>query len=370
MVKLKAPEFECIFNRRLEQEEKLKLKYAERDDGQQIMSGEQISNFIQHYQRITEQLLISLPNEVDHLFVLNKTRKIEKYQPQGSATERPEQWLVFSDLDGSLLDHYDYGFEAARPMMEMLENKGIPLILNTSKTLAELLLIRPTMNNTHPFIIENGAAVYIPVDYFEETPIGCQLKGDFWVKSFVKTRAYWQQLIDKVSAGYLGCFKLFSELNTKEIALLTGLDIDDAKASSERQFGEPVIWRSDDEKRNKFVAELEQLGANVLMGGRFLHVSGECDKGTALAWLACQYKLQNGYRHKSIHTVAIGDSGNDIAMLELADQAVVIRSPTHVPPMLKRKEGLKVTDKTGPQGWYQGVKNLLTFIRKEGNKHG
>ncbi|MFT7235609.1 MAG: D-glycerate 3-kinase [Methylophagaceae bacterium] len=365
-VMLKAPDFECIFNWRLEQEKKLEHQYAGQSENHLIMSHDQVFNFIQHYQRITEQLLISLPSQVDHLFLLDKTRKITAYQSGGKEVKHLEQWLVFSDLDGSLLDHYDYSFEVALPMIERLEKMDIPLILNSSKTLAELLLIRPEMQNSHPFIIENGAAVYIPVDYFDEAPQGSELRGEFWVKSFVEQRLHWQQLIREISDQYAGCFKLFSELSTKEIALLTGLNIDDAKASSERQFGEPVVWRGDDKKRIAFITDMEQLGAHVLIGGRFLHVSGECDKGQAMAWLACQYQLDKACRYKSTKTIAIGDSGNDVAMLERADQALIIRSPVHDPPRLKRTTGMNIMDKEGPQGWYQGVKHLLTFIRKEG----
>jgi D-glycerate 3-kinase len=367
MIMLKAPDFDCIFEWRLEQEQKLEQKYVGLEDAQHhIMSREQVSNFTQHYQRITEQLLVKLPSEVDHLFVLDGARKIQDYYARDTEMNKPKQWLVFSDLDGSLLDHFDYNFEAARPMIEVLEKEDIPLILNTSKTLAELLLIRPEMNNKHPFIIENGAAVYIPVDYFDKAPTGCELRGDFWVKSFVAQRQHWQYLISQITDGYQGCFKLFLELNIKEIALLTGLDMADAKAASERQYGEPVVWRGSDKSRLQFIADLGQMGANVLIGGRFLHVSGQCDKGQALEWLVCQYQLQTAYLYKSIKTIAIGDSGNDVAMLEVADQSLIIRSPTHGPPLVNRTDRITTTEKEGPQGWYQGVKNLLAFIRKEG----
>ena len=74
----------------------------------------------------------------------------------------PVTRLVFSDLDGSLLDHYSYSYEAALPQMEALERAGIPLILVSSKTRAEILILREELANRHPFIVENGAAVFIP----------------------------------------------------------------------------------------------------------------------------------------------------------------------------------------------------------------
>ena len=41
---------------------------------------------------------------------------------------------IFSDLDGTLLDHDTYGYEPARPALALLGRKNIPLILCSSKT--------------------------------------------------------------------------------------------------------------------------------------------------------------------------------------------------------------------------------------------
>jgi predicted mannosyl-3-phosphoglycerate phosphatase (HAD superfamily) len=48
-----------------------------------------------------------------------------------------ERWIVVSDLDGSLLDHYSYSSEDAKPALDLLRQLDLPLILNTSKTLRE-----------------------------------------------------------------------------------------------------------------------------------------------------------------------------------------------------------------------------------------
>ena len=74
--------------------------------------------------------------------------------------------LVFSDLDGSLLDERDYSYEPALPLISALRKNDIPLIFCTSKTRAEIEPLRTELNNTHPFISENGGAIYIPVEYF------------------------------------------------------------------------------------------------------------------------------------------------------------------------------------------------------------
>ncbi|MGA0327631.1 MAG: hypothetical protein ACO3OK_11595, partial [Limisphaerales bacterium] len=47
--------------------------------------------------------------------------------------DNAQRWVVVTDLDGSLLDHHTYSFEAALPALSVLKEEGIPLILNTSK---------------------------------------------------------------------------------------------------------------------------------------------------------------------------------------------------------------------------------------------
>jgi len=75
------------------------------------------------------------------------------------------QWLVFTDLDGTLLDD-GYQWEAARPALELLRAREIPVVLCTSKTRAEVLPLREDLGLRDPFIAENGGAAYIPRNYF------------------------------------------------------------------------------------------------------------------------------------------------------------------------------------------------------------
>lgn len=69
---LKAPNFECVYNWRLEQEQKL----VAHNQSNQIMDAAAIKEFIQYFQRLTEHALTTLPQEVDHLYILDERRNI------------------------------------------------------------------------------------------------------------------------------------------------------------------------------------------------------------------------------------------------------------------------------------------------------
>ncbi len=46
--------------------------------------------------------------------------------------------LVATDLDGTLLDRETYDFAPARPALDALRERGVPLVLVSSKTRAEM----------------------------------------------------------------------------------------------------------------------------------------------------------------------------------------------------------------------------------------
>ena len=71
-------------------------------------------------------------------------------------------FVVFTDLDGSLLDGETYSFESATQALKALRMRNIPLILVSSKTRAEMEPLRRRLNHRDPFIVENGAAVFVP----------------------------------------------------------------------------------------------------------------------------------------------------------------------------------------------------------------
>jgi mannosyl-3-phosphoglycerate phosphatase len=78
-----------------------------------------------------------------------------------------KQIIVFTDLDGTLLDYRNYSFEKALPALELIKQKNIPLVICSSKTRSEIEYYRKKLSNDHPFISENGGGIFIPKDYFE-----------------------------------------------------------------------------------------------------------------------------------------------------------------------------------------------------------
>ncbi len=278
--------------------------------------------------------------------------------------------IIFTDLDGSLLDHHSYGFAPAAPLLLDLERSGIPVIPTTSKTAAEVLVLRQQLNNHHPFIVENGAAIYIPQGYFNDqlmqtTPI-CQQSGFFVLRNTCSNH-HWQTLLLQVADDFKTEFETFSSIFTSAgaegLAKLTGLEVEAAELAHRREHSEPVLWLGSTDRKQAFTETLQQAGAEVLQGGRFLSVGGDIDKGRAMLQLRDLYLRH--YQQTQCDLLAIGDSGNDIAMLEQATSALVIRSDNHGFPELNSagsnsNKDIYYTNQTGPDGWVEGVSRWLS----------
>lgn len=275
------------------------------------------------------------------------------------------QALIFTDLDGSLLDHENYSFKAASPVLDELESIKIPVIPITSKTFAEVEKLRITLNNRHPFIIENGAAIAIPNHYFSTMPHACFEKSGFCIIANSQPRQHWNNLLEENAQEFKDEFETFtsivSDRGFKGIQDITGLSLDQAKLSNKREYSEPIHWLGSDQRKQTFIEQLTVAGGTLLQGGRFLSLGDKVGKGTTLVQLAKIYQQLNGLQ--AVHSLAIGDSGNDISMLEAATSAIIIRSKTHLPPTLNRNNNLIVSRDFGPQGWAESVsfwlKNFL-----------
>jgi mannosyl-3-phosphoglycerate phosphatase len=275
------------------------------------------------------------------------------------------RYLIFTDLDGTLLDHNNYAHDAAIPVLELLHQHSVDVIPNTSKTKQELELIRDDLGLTTPFITENGSAVYIPKNIIPKQPAETEDIGHYWRKSFCKPREHWIELLSNHAKHFQPCYTGFSQMTAQQLSQHTGLTLKQAELANTREFSEPLLWHGTTNEHSEFSALMRKAGANILKGGRFTHVSGNSNKGLAMVWLTALYNHTKSLTHQ---TIALGDSYNDNDMLEIADIAIQIKSPVHDFPKLSSDNQILQSTLYGPSGWSECITQIFNPTKER--QHG
>jgi mannosyl-3-phosphoglycerate phosphatase len=258
--------------------------------------------------------------------------------------------IVFSDLDGTLLDHQTYSHAEAGAALDRLRQLNVPLILASSKTAAEIIPLRAELGFAHcEAIVENGSGILEAQDG----------TGDREDKYHLIRQAL-DQLPLRLRIQYQG----FGDWNAQEVSERTGLSLTDAENAKTRRFSEPGLWLGNEEDKGDFVVAISESGLTVQQGGRFMTLSFGGNKAERMLEIASRYS--KGGENPFI--VALGDASNDLAMIELADLGVIIPNPAHrgLPRCPGEATGqiIRATS-AGPRGWNETIMSLLNTAEKK-----
>ena len=264
--------------------------------------------------------------------------------------------LIFTDLDGTLLDHNSYSTRPARTALELLKQKQIPLIFNTSKTRSETLLLRKQLENHHPFATENGSCLSVPDGYFQKEA-SAETSETVHTTFFGLLYSQIRQALTSIRGEYGFSFTGFGDMEPEEVAHLTGLTVEDSIRAQDRDCSEPILWQDSEEKLTLFKRILEARQMQMIQGGRFHHIFSVGDKGLAVHWLADYFQAE--YPDDNIITVGLGDGSNDLPMLKKVDHPILVHSEHVDAPDTSSIENLTVTSEPGPEGWNNAVIQLV-----------
>lgn len=262
--------------------------------------------------------------------------------------------VVFSDLDGTLLDHSSYSYEAAEPVLRLLNRKKIPLILCSSKTAAEIDRLRQKLGLTDPFISENGGAIFVPRGYFGFPLVHSRETPRYEVIELGFPYARLRDFLGEIERQYPGAVRGFGDMDAEEVSRLTRLSLDQACLAKQRDYDEPFLIK-DSQLEAKIVARARARGIQVTRGGRFFHLLGGNDKGKAVSILTDLFRRQRG----NLITIGAGDSLNDLAMLKAVDYPILVQKPDSSYDAAVKLPHLILAPAPGPQGFCQSLKSLI-----------
>jgi mannosyl-3-phosphoglycerate phosphatase len=272
-----------------------------------------------------------------------------------------KNFIVFTDLDGTLLDA-GYSFKRALPAMRMLKEYRVPLILCSSKTKVEVEHCRKKIGNKHPFISENGGGIFIPKKLksrIQNLKYKFEKDENYYI---IKLGAAYGDLRNALDGLRNEGFDLrgFGDMSVKEVAGLTGLKISDARMARNRDFDEPFVFSGDKKNEAKLKRRIKAKGF-IYTKGEFCHIIGNSDKGRAVEIVKKLYKIEDC----KLITIALGDSPNDIEMLQRVDYPVVVKkeSGRYHPEVLRKVKKCIRAGGIGPEGWNRAVIKLISNFK-------
>jgi mannosyl-3-phosphoglycerate phosphatase len=304
----------------------------------------------------------------------------------------------------------EYG-KNTRKLIDLLKEKNIPLILTSAKTRLEQNKIRKDLGLSDPYIVENGGAVVIPQGYFSDSSLrdieyplremedaeneGASpndekrrnLDGSEHSETIQDSRTQTSKKTSKVIVMELGesadsiraklsyirkkyniNFKGVADFSIEELSNLVSISKEQAKRMAQRNYGETIlqIQRNDFSRFFKYV---KAEGMKVIYGGRFFDVTIGTDKGLAVGHLK---RLFNNKFHNDVTFFGIGDSTNDVPMLNQMDVPMLVQRPNGSwlnNEEMKMKTGsdsvaidiariIKI-EGIGPNGWENAVNKII-----------
>ncbi len=257
-------------------------------------------------------------------------------------------WIV-TDLDGTLMDE-NYDISPAKKTLDILSKMAIPVIPCTSKTASEVRYFRNENGLSDPFIVENGAAIY---GTYENNSSEWEL---ILGKSYKELRIILMNISKEVNYQLIP----LNDLSQNQIFELTGLSGKAINRALDRHWSVPFLNPPDDIfEKVKLICE--SYNVHVFKGNRMSHLlSSESHKGQAVNHL--KVHLQN----HNVRIIALGDSQNDLPLLQYADISIVIPGKNGPNKYLQNgidKGIFRLANAPHAEGWSNSIEEVINSFK-------
>lgn len=267
-------------------------------------------------------------------------------------------FVVFTDLDGCLLDEQTYAWAPAEPALARLREERVPVVLCSSKTREEIEALAAELALAGPYIAENGSVIVVPAGHLPVDPPGARRAGGRLVVATGVPRDRLVRALAELAALTGVRVRGFAGRSAAELSRLTGLDVAAAARAGRREYDEP-FQILDDPARGLPALEraARARGLRVTAGGRFLHLTGDTDKGRAVERLLAWYRADG----RRIASVGLGDAANDLPMLRAVNRPILIPRPDGRPDaaLARALPDAECAPRPGPAGWNAAMLAVL-----------
>ena len=284
---------------------------------------------------------------------------IEKFETiRSHPKDLGKRVILMTDLDGTLMDANTFTYEAIKATVKEYLAGGINIILNSSKTAAEMDHLCHEFDYSFTYICENGAAIrnLDTIDQGDPNPNEFQtIRG----KPIAEIKAIWNE---KVPSLLRDSCEFIGEMPRRKQISLLGLYGSELDRAMKREYSEPLVFSGDDQSFIQLLEACQSVGLRINRGGRVCNLSAEHDKSSFTRAL----RSLKRYEENPAYIIALGDAPNDIPMLEAADVACIIPSKTNRSPMPRLSDRCSKTvirsKSPAPKGWSEATEAALGYF--------
>tara|TARA_Y100000741_G_scaffold314586_1_gene260076 strand:+ start:149 stop:943 length:795 start_codon:yes stop_codon:yes gene_type:complete len=259
--------------------------------------------------------------------------------------------LIFTDLDGTLLDRDTFKFDKIFNYLKNLLLKNIHIIPNSSKTRQEIENFNKELDENLSFVVENGAAIHnlnlINSSFPEKISLSREI--DEILKIFEI----------KIPNKYKSKCKFVKNLSFDKQSKILGLNKENIKAALNRQYSTPLLFEGSKSDKIDLFKFVNDAGLSLQEGGRVINL---CDKVSKSQAMKNVIKVFKKITKEKLITVGVGDNFNDLEMLKNSDIPCLVFNDKFTLEKININNCL-VSKKPAPEGWEEVVKLALEKIK-------
>ena len=257
--------------------------------------------------------------------------------------------VVFSDVDHALQYPGTQSWIHAAKALKRLEGAGVPLILCSRQTRAEIERIQQELGIHHPFVCESGGAAFVPSGYFEFQVQSARDVAGYQAVEFGRPYADVVRTLRHTADRLRIDIVVFSDMSVEDVARECDPSLLQARLAKLREYSERFLVLDSVEKtRKRLFGALKSEGLHCIPLARYDQVGGTPDNSVGVNLLRTLYERARG----PVTAVGLADAAADDTFLDVADRRVMVADDNPV------QGGIDVA------GWAEAVVDIVEDLHR------
>jgi len=270
--------------------------------------------------------------------------------------------VVFAALDGHHLGPDGTPDPEFRAAVASLERGGVPVVVWSGHTRAEIEMVRQQMEIRAPFVSESGAALFVPTGYFPFAVEATRRVPGYDVIEFGAPYNDLVATLRQAARAVQTDIVTLADMTLEEVAADFRLPLLEARLATLREYSE--LFRVLDDRpasRGRLFRALHARGLACSRGTRYDLLMGVSNRTVALQ---TAHRLLQRARGR-VTRIGIGSRTEDLPVLAQADVRILVRDldSTVTGHILAQMPVVHLIEQPGLQGWLEAITRVTAASR-------